>query len=139
MNKLTQPKQHLFLDEAGEYLEAHGFKRAESHVQPGAAIYFMNGRTAVEIRGDKMIVAVYHPGDEDRNGEYKDVHTFTGIGQLDLFGYMLFFHITGVASIRSLAKGAMQQGVRFSPEDVLREIFRHHKVTDDREAVPINY
>lgn len=139
MRTLPTPISHYFLEEAGEYLEAHGFRRADSPAAPGSATYYLNGSKAVEIRGNKLEVAYYHPGDDDRKGEFRTLHTFTGIEQLDLFGFMLLFHLTGVATIRQLAKGAMQEGVRFNPDVVLNELFAHFKVTEDREAVPMNY
>jgi hypothetical protein len=134
--KTTNPH---FLDEAGEYLEAHGFRRGESVTKPGQVFYFLNYDKAVEIRGNRIDFAMYHPGDDDRSGEFKTYASFTGIEQLDLFGWTLLFHLTGIATIRDMIKGAIQEGVRFSAEDVLKGVFRHFRVTGDRNAVPENY
>lgn len=121
-----------FCKEAGEYLEAHGFIRTDDH-----------RNQMIQYRSECFRVVVYGDSADftkrDASGHYALLSTRTQIDRYKIFDWMLVFHADGVVPLRSFIHQVMKEGVVFSAEEVLKGVFQHFQVTDDREAVPVNY
>jgi hypothetical protein len=127
-----------FLEEAGGYLVANGFARAErSHLNGN--ISFTKGDLRIIVYGDNVDFLTSDAGEPDqRNAHYSRYMAHTGIGDLDLFKWMLLFHIANVVPLKRFIEEARKVDLA-GVEGFTVQIFDHFGVTDNHNAVPVNY
>lgn len=127
-----------FLEEAGDYLVAAGYKPSDGQ-QLNNALYFFNGSKAVVVYHDHVDFMIYDEGGEgQRRAGYHPYMQFTGIDALDMFRWMLLFHIADVVPLRQFIKDVKKE----EPADItgfMVQIFDHFRATEDHNAVPVNY
>lgn len=121
-----------FCDAAGEYLEANGFVRSDRKII-NDAIYFFKDGIGVVIYGDNADFMEQH------SGELKRFAAHTGISSLTLFDWMLLLHITKVITIKTFMAAAKKEDPGITALDLVQSLFGHFKVTDDKDALPLNY
>lgn len=96
----VNPKNPLFLDEAGAYLEANGFMQAE-----GMHTSFFKNDKAIIITGDSIEFHGLADDDPDQQAARMILlHRFTGISCMSVFEYMLLFHITGMVPLKEFIR-----------------------------------
>lgn len=142
MIKIKQTIENpCFLKEAGEYLEANGYTRKDGQRVSGT-LYFFNGAKGVIVYNDNVDFVIHDDGEPDqRRPGYSRYMALTGISDLDMFKWMLAFHIADIVPMQHFIQAARKE----VPADVAAlnsvfvTIFDHFKVTDDRNAVPVNY
>ncbi len=133
MIKVQQTKQNAcFLEAAGDYLVSNGYTRsAASHIN--GSIRFIKGDTLVIVYGDNVDFLTSDAGEPDqRNAHFSRFMALTGISELDLFKWMLMFHIADIVPMQQFIKEAKKE----EPADVtgfIVQIFDHFK------AEPISY
>lgn len=133
-NKLT-PHSPFFPESAGEYLELNGW-------EPGAGSEFVG---QYYIKGDEMITLQVNfiqflTHQDEANGQkagYSIRHSFSGIGDLSEFNWMLLFHITGAVPLRQFVKVARKES-QIHPlfEEILH---RHFRIGQSHDSIPENY
>lgn len=139
MIKVQQTKHNqFFLQEAGEYLEANGYTTTGSSYINGS-IRFEKGNTAVIVYGDNIDFLTWNDGEPgQRAAGYSRYMAVTSIADLDIFKWMLLFHIADVVHLQQFIKEARRQ----DPGDIdgfTVQVFDHFRVNDNHNAVPINY
>lgn len=135
-NKKPNP---CFCEDAGDYLEANGFIRADQKII-NDAIYFFKDGVGVVIYGDNADFMLQHEAEPgQRNSEYKRFAAYTGISALKIFEWMLLLHISGIIPIKSFLHNVMKEGVQFGPKDLLQDLFSYFQVTDNIDALPLGY
>jgi len=134
-NKIENPN---FLKEAGEYLVANGYSNKKNVL----TLYFYKGDKGVIIYNDKVDFIVYDDGERDQcKPGYSRYMAFTGISDLDIFKWMLLFHIADIVPMQQFIQAAKKE----VPGDVktmggwIVQIFDHFQVTGDHNALPVNY
>jgi hypothetical protein len=130
-----------FLEEAGDYLVANGYSRKDGQHLNGC-IYFFNGDKAIMVYNDNVDFMVYDDGEEgQRRAGYYRYKAHTGIADLDLFKWMLLFHIADIVPMQQFIQAARKE----VPEkvaalnDVFVQIFDHFRITENHNAVPLGY
>lgn len=138
---IKNPHPHIQLEEVSDYLEANGFRRADGSDRNSHTTYFYKDDMLVVIKGDNIDFLLRHDEEpEQRTGGYSSIFQLCGISSIEtLFDFMLLFHITKAVPLHSFIKGAMKQGVAFRKDDFMDSIMKHFKVTDDHNAIPLNY
>lgn len=141
MTKVQQSTTNpCFPEEAGEYLEANGYLRSEGDLVANT-IYFTakKGDKAVVVYNDNVDFMVYDDGEEgQRRAHYSRYMAHTGIADLDIFKWMLLFHIADVVPMQQFIKEARKvepAGVN----EVFVQIFDHFRISENHNAVPIGY
>jgi hypothetical protein len=139
MIKVQQLIQNqCFLQEAGDYLEANGYSRKAGELVTGC-LYFFNGTKAVMVYGDNVDFLIHDDGEPDqRSVGYRRYMAVTSISDLDLFKWMLLFHIADVVPLKQFMKEAKRE----VPADVtgfMVQIFDHFRITENHNAVPLGY
>lgn len=142
MLKVQQTKQNAcFLQEAGDYLVSNGYKKSEGSYVNGAT-YFIKGDKSVIVYGDNVDFLIRDEGEPDQrrpsNSRYM---ALTGISELDLFKWMLLFHIGDIVPMQQFIKEVKKQdpaGVK-ALNGVFVTIFDHFRAVDNHGGVPINY
>lgn len=144
MSKVQNSKMvyTFFLEEAGEYLEANGYLRRDGELAVNT-IYFTSKKAdkAVVVYNDNVDFMVFNDGEEgqQRSG-YRRYMAHTGIADLDIFKWMLLFHIADVVPMKEFIKEARKEdpaGVGVI-NDVFVQIFDHFR-TENHNAVPVGY
>lgn len=134
MLKVQQTKHNAcFLKEAGEYLKANGYATSgASHINGG--IRFERGDTAVIVYGDNVDFLTWNDEEADqRKSGYSRYMAVTSIADLDIFKWMLLFHIADVVPLSQFIKEARKAEPTAGGFTV--QLFDHFRVN----AVPINY
>lgn len=122
--KLQKENQNpCFLEEAGEYLEANGYKRSEGSSLPGAT-YFFKKELGVVVYGDNADFIIYDEGEPDQRREcYRRYMCITDIARLDIFKWMLLFHISDTVPLQDFIKSIPAENKAISKrmwEQILR-------------------
>jgi hypothetical protein len=133
---MTQVKQNspFFPESAEYYLLLHGWDVGEGHQFAGQ--YYTKGDEMITVKGDTIQFLTYHDEEEgQRKAAYSVCHAFTGIADLDDFGWMLLYHIAGSVPLKQFVKKA-----RNSQEATLFNIMADHmRMSGARQELPINY
>lgn len=121
-----------FLDEAGDYLIANGFK----FKQEGRAFHFVKGDVGVFIMGDSADFLRLNEGEEfQRASRLEPILQVTRIGNIDnLFDWMLLLHVSDVIPINKFVAAVRRTGI-----DPIGDLMRHFRVTEDKDSVPVAY
>lgn len=134
----TKSINPFFLEAAGEYLEANGYKRSDGELVNNA-IYFFDGKQAVVVYNDHVDFMTYDNGEPGQRREgYSKYMSFAGIADLDIFKWMLLLHVADIVPLKQFVKEVRKE----SPTDVVgfvNQMLGHFRVAEDRNAVPINY
>jgi hypothetical protein len=134
MLKVQQTKQNeCFLKEAGDYLVANGYTTSVS--QFNGSIKFVKDDKTVMVFGDNIDFLTW---DGDRKPRLKLYMAVTNIADLDIFKWMLLFHIADVVPLKQFLNEAKKECL----DDVQGfsvQIFDHFRVVDNHNAVPVNY
>lgn len=139
MIKVQQTQQNkCFLQEAGDYLVANGYKQSEGSYVNGA-MYFTKDDKSVIVYGDNVDFLIR---DEGEPGQRKPSNSrymaHTGIADLDLFKWMLLFHIADVVPMQQFISQARKE-VPAQVNEVFVQIFDHFRINENHNAVPIGY
>lgn len=130
-NNSTNPH---FLREAGDYLVANGYTRTDGELVTNT-LYFYNGQRAVVVYNDHVDFMIYHDEEKgQRRAGYHQYHSFTSIGDLDLFKWMLLFHITEVVPMEQFMPREKREVSEGGPGFLL-QVFEHFRT----DKVPVNY
>jgi hypothetical protein len=134
MLKVQQTKRNqCFLEAAGDYLVANGYKKHESSYINGS-IRFEKGDTAVIVYGDNVDFLTWNNGEAGQHkGGYSRFMAVTSIASLDIFKWMLLFHIADVVPLAQFIKEARKEETTAGGFTV--KLYDHFRVN----AVPINY
>jgi hypothetical protein len=93
-----------FSEVFGQYLQANGYVPGSQSAFSDTIYYFKKDR-GIMITGDSVDFGLFH---HDGNARHKPGCTryaaFTGIGQLDIFGWMMLLHITGAVPLKQLIR-----------------------------------
>jgi hypothetical protein len=130
-----------FLQEAGEYLEANGYIKKEGSLVNGT-IYFFKGDKGVVVYNDNVDFVIYDDGEPDqRRSGYTRYMQVTGISDLDLFKWMLLFHITDIVPMSQFIGRARKElsGDVAALNGVFVQLFDHFRVGENHNSVPVNY
>lgn len=136
--KVQQKSNPNFCEEAGEYLEANGYEREDARFFTNS-IYFMRGGIGVIIYNNKAEFMCRHDGDDDRKEGYSQFAAFEGISQLELFDWMLLFHITGIVTLKSFVKNVKEQCPEEGPMAFMNSIMKHFQIADTPKSIPVAY
>ncbi|HYF32546.1 MAG TPA: hypothetical protein VD993_15585 [Chitinophagaceae bacterium] len=94
-----------FKREFGDYLKANGYTLSNQPKHANDALYFFRNGQGVMITGDSIDFANFP---DVATGQHKTCSTyaaFTGISQLDTFGWMMLMHITGIIPLQQFMLG----------------------------------
>lgn len=139
VNKTRRPNNPLFVEEAGEYLIANGYIASDGVLNPNTTYYFKQGKGVV-VFGDKVEFILHHDEEPMQRLEgYQRYMSFEGISELMIFDWMLLFHIADIVPLKQFIKGVIKEGVNVTADEILGPLFKHFRVTENREAVPENY
>lgn len=139
VNISPKKKNPLFVEEAGDYLIANGYIASDGVLNPNTTYYFKQGKGVV-VFGDKVEFLLHHDEEPMQRLEgYQRYMSFEGISELEIFDWMLLLHIADIVPLRQFIKGVIKEGVNVTADEILGPLFKHFKVTDDREAVIENY
>ena len=135
VNNIPKTINPHFLEEAGDYLVATGYKRMDGQT----TLTFSNGNKAVMILGDNADFMIYDDGEDgQRRARFHRYMQFSGIDGLDMFKWMLLFHITDIVPMQQF----VQKEKKEAPADVtgfMVQINEYFRIGDNKDAVPINY
>lgn len=139
----VQQVQHnpCFSKEAGDYLVANGYTRRDGQHITGT-IYFFKGDKGLIVYGDNVDFLVRDEGEPDqRNAHNSRYMALTGISDLDMFKWMLVFHIADIVPMQQFIQAARKEVPGEVPalHNIFKTAFDHFKVTDNHNAVPVNY
>jgi hypothetical protein len=139
MIKVQQTKQNeCFLQEAGDYLKANGYTRSEGEYVNGC-IYFTKADKSVIVHGDNVDFLIRDEGEpEQRKPSNSRYMALTGISDLDMFKWMLLFHIADIVTMQQFITQARKE-VPAQVNEVFVQIFDHFRITENQNAVPIGY
>lgn len=139
MLKVQQTKRNqCFLEEAGEYLKANGYK-ITGNAYINGSIRFEKGDTAVIVYGDNVDFLAWDDGEPGQRGEgYSRYMALTSIADLDLFKWMLLFHIADIVPLKDFIKEAQKECLD-DVQGFTVQLFDHFRVNANHDAVPINY
>lgn len=115
-------QNHCFLEEAGDYLEANGYQRSEGKLVDNA-LYFLKDGNGVVIYGDNvdfMVSTEEEPG--QRRAGFVRHMALAGIAGLDIFKWMLLFHVTDTVPLQGFIKTATKGKAQV---DMLGELASH--------------
>jgi hypothetical protein len=104
-----------FKKEFGDYLEANGYVLSNKPTHPGAALYFFGHGQGVMITGDSIDFASFAEQGSERSALCSTYATFTGISQLDTYGWMMLMHITGIVPLNQFMLGGSNRSTRTRP------------------------
>lgn len=128
----------FFLVEAGEYLEANGYTRTEGEMVAGTIYFYKDGK-AVMVYNDNVDFMITDDGEPDqRKPGYSRYMALTGISDLDLFKWMLLFHMADIVPLKQFIREARKEAAG-NVQDVFLQIFDHFRITENHNAVPLGY
>lgn len=91
-----------FHPEFGDYLKANGFTPGS---QLTDVIYYFKKEHGIMISGDSVDFARFAQGEKTKGRPGCTRYAaFTGIQQLDIFGWMMLLHLTGAVPLKQLIK-----------------------------------
>lgn len=129
MLKVQQTKQnHCFLDD-----------KTSGTTYINGSIRFEKGGTAVIVYGDNVDFLTWNDGEPgQRAAGYSRYMAVTSIADLDLFKWMLLFHIADIVPLKDFIKEAQKECL----DDVRGftvQLFDHFRISENHNAVPVNY
>lgn len=135
--KKTTANPH-FLQDAADYLVANGYTMEEGRIATDA-VMFLKGDLAVAVYGDNADFLRINPKEERSRGQFTRVHAFTGIDGLEIFEWMLLFHVTSTVPLKQFIRQVKKESSgQIHP--LFQEIFeRHFRIGTNHDAVPLNY
>jgi hypothetical protein len=93
-----QVKNPNFQQEFGDYLKANGYTPGS---QLTDVIYYFKKEHGIMISGDSVDFARFAQGDKMKGKPGCTRYAaFTGINQLDIFGWKLLLHVTGAVPLQ---------------------------------------
>jgi hypothetical protein len=119
-----------FPPEVGDYLAAHGYRRMNCR---NGLIQFYKGDKAIMVWQDSIDFL-----QQDNAGTYKRYRSVSGIGDLSEFDWTMVLHVGGAVTLKELVRKVKKE----MPEEVpgfMVTIYDHFRITDDHNAVPVNY
>lgn len=132
MAKVNNP---CFLADAGEYLEENGYKRSEGAFFSKTIFYYKDSR-GVAISGDSADFVTYGPEDPERiMPGFNRYMALTGISHLNLFNWMLAFHITDIVPMQHFLKSVQEQAPQV---DLIADLFSHFNQVHHK-PIPVSY
>ncbi|MGB8191043.1 MAG: hypothetical protein WCF67_03945 [Chitinophagaceae bacterium] len=95
-------KNPNFHEEFGQYLKENGYLPGS---QLTDVIYYFKKDHGIMITGDSVDFAVFPQGETSKGKPGCSRYAaFTGINQLDIFGWMMLLHITGAVPLKQLIR-----------------------------------
>ena len=117
--------------EAGQYLIANGFSHSRMFGRTSNTHYFHKGDIGVVFYGDSADFVI-----KSANG-LKRKMSLTCISSLNLFDWMLMFHVAKVVPLKSFIRSSANAGK--DVHGAMTQLFEHFRVMDNHESVTVDY
>lgn len=93
-----------FSEVFGQYLQANGYVSGSQSAFSDTLYYFKKER-GIMVTGDSVDFGLFQSDSSGRRRPGCNRYaSYTGIGQLDIFGWMMLLHITGAVPLKQLIR-----------------------------------
>jgi hypothetical protein len=124
----------FFLNEAGDYLEANGYTRKEGELVTGYTYFFKNGKGVV-IYNDNVDFMIHHDEEHgQRKAGYSRYMQLSGIADLNIFKWMLLFHIADIVPLKEFIRETRAAQIT---ADLFTDVLQHF-TTSEKSLFPVH-